>query len=102
VIAPQRNQYSIRRPGNQDMNKNTNNEIVEILAKRFILTFEQANNLYIAYRLSGSCEEGVEAVANLYKLNPEVVRHVFYALDDLYQIVKEEKDLKKWWETGEM
>ncbi|MFH1232127.1 MAG: hypothetical protein V1709_11605 [Planctomycetota bacterium] len=84
------------------MNKNTDNEIIEILAKRFVLTFEQAKTLSIAHRLTGSCEEGVEATANLYNLSPEIVRAVFYSLDDLYQIIKEEKDLKKWWETGEM
>jgi hypothetical protein len=84
------------------MNKNTDNEIVEIMAKRSILTFEQANDLYIAYRLAGSCDEGVETVANLYKLSPEVVRQVFYSLDYLYQLCKEEEDIKKWWKTGEM
>lgn len=86
----------------KDMNKNTDNKIIEILAKRFVLTFEQAEDLYIAYRFAGSCDEGVEATANLYNLSPEVVRAVFYSLDDLYQMCKEDEDLKKWWKTGEM
>lgn len=84
------------------MGKDTDNEIIEILAKRFILTFEQARDLYIAYRLTGSCDEGVQTVAKMYELSPEVVRQVFYSLDDLYQIIKEDADLKKWWKTGEM
>jgi len=84
------------------MNKNTENEIIGILAKRFVLTFEQAKDLYITHRLTGSCDEGVETVATMYELSPEVVRAVFYSLDDLYQIAKEDEDIKKWWKTGEM
>jgi hypothetical protein len=60
------------------------NEIIEILAKRFILTSEQAKDIYIAYSLTGSCDEGVKTVSELYGVGKEVVRRVFEALDDLY------------------
>jgi hypothetical protein len=84
------------------MSKESEDKIIAVLAKRFILTFEIAKDLYIAYRLTGSCDEGVETVAKMYELSPEVVRAVFYSLDDLYQMAKEDEDLKKWWKTGEM
>ena len=84
------------------MSKEGEHRVIEVLAKRFILTFEVAKDLYIAYRLTGSCDEGVECVAKMYELSPEVVRQVFYSLDDLRDIIKEEEDMKKWWKTGEM
>ena len=84
------------------MDKKVENEIIEALAKRFILPIEVAKDFYIAHRLTGSCDEGVECVAKMYALSPEVVRQVFYSLDDLYQMAKEDEDLKKWWKTGKM
>ena len=84
------------------MSKEGEKKVIEVLAKRFILTFEKAKDLYIAYRLAGSGDEGVACVAKMYELSPEVVRQVFYSLDDLYQLAKEDEDLKKWWKTGEM
>ncbi len=84
------------------MSKEGEDKVITILAKRFILSFEKAKDLYIAYRLAGSGDEGVECVAKMYELSPEVVRQVFYSLDDLRDIIKEEEDMKKWWKTGEM
>ena len=65
-------------------------KVIEILAKRFVLTFEQAKTLYVVYHLCGSCEEGVEGTytafeeKELYGIGKEVIRQVFTALDDLY------------------
>ncbi|MEW6026117.1 MAG: hypothetical protein AB1599_02315 [Planctomycetota bacterium] len=84
------------------MSKEDERKIVEILAKRFNLTLEQARDLVIAYRLSGSCDEGIMGTVYALDIKLETVQQVFYALDDLRDIIKEEEDMKKWWKTGEM
>ncbi|MDI6787519.1 MAG: hypothetical protein QME51_04035 [Planctomycetota bacterium] len=66
------------------MSKNIDNRIIEILAKQFILTFEQAKDLYIVYPLTGSDDEGVKVVAEIYGLSEVVVKKVFESLDDLF------------------
>lgn len=66
------------------MDDKITNKIIKVLAKRFILTTEQAKNLYYAYLLSGSCDEGVEVVAEMYGLSKAVIKQVFESLDDLY------------------
>jgi hypothetical protein len=66
------------------MDDKITSKIAETLAKRFILTFEQAKDLYFAYLLSGSCDEGVETVAKMYGISKAVVKQVFESLDDLY------------------
>jgi len=72
-------------------------KVVEILAKRFILTFKQAENLYLAYLCGGSCEESVEAVyavfeTEMFGIGKEVIRQVFEALHDLYYNPKYRED----------
>jgi hypothetical protein len=42
------------------------------------------------------------ATAQALDISLEIVQKVFYSLDDLTALVKEEQDLKKWWQTGEM
>jgi hypothetical protein len=59
------------------------------LAKRFVLTVEQAKSLYIAYILGGSCEEAVQAAYKMddkvmFGIGKGIIRQVFAALDDLY------------------
>ena len=64
-------------------------EVVEILAKRFVLTFEQATNLYLVYFLAGCCEEAVDAAYQMdekvmFGIGKGVIRQVLLALHDLY------------------
>jgi len=80
-------------------------DVNEILAERFILTLEQAKDLHILYRLCGSADEGIEAASQAPEasgISKEVIRQVFYSLDDLYQLEKEYREMWKWWKTGEM
>ncbi|MBI5778240.1 MAG: hypothetical protein HZA49_02130 [Planctomycetes bacterium] len=84
------------------MSKDTEKEIIKVLAKRFKLTLEQARNLVIAYRLSGSCDEGIMGTAQATGISLKIVMDVFYSLDDLRDIIKEDEDMKKWWKTGDM
>jgi len=90
-----------------------NTKVVEILAEQFHLSFEQAKELYILYRLCGSADAGIVAAFQYldsekpdWEIGLEVIKQVFYALDDLRDIIekgkKEEEELRKWWETGEM
>ena len=80
----------------------TENEIIEILAERFGLTFEQAQKLVICHKMSGSCDEGIMGTVQATGIGLEIVQQVFYSLDDLAAIIKTDQDMKKWWKTGEM
>jgi len=73
-------------------------KVIKILAKRFLLTFEQAETLYLAYHIGGSCEESVEAVytafeTEMYGIGKGVIRQVFEALHDLYYNPKYREDM---------
>ena len=90
------------RSDHEHSQKRSENKVIEILAKRFKLPLEQARDLVIAYRLSGSCDEGIMGMAQATGISLKIVMDVFYSLDDLAALVKEENDIKKWWKTGEM
>jgi len=84
-------------------------KVINILAERFNISPEQAKNLYIAYFLSGSCDEGIIGAYHSLNEDPnskislQLIMQVFYSLDDLYRIVEEDNEkLRKWWKTGKM
>ena len=88
------------------MAENEKIETAEYIAHIFDLSLEQARNLVTAYKLSGSCDEGIMGTTQAFGISLETVREVFYALDAVTAmnkaINKEEQDLNKWWKTGEM
>jgi len=84
------------------MAENKKDQVAEVLVRVFKIPLEQAKDLVMAYRLSGSYDEGIMATAQALDISLEIVQKVFYSLDDLAALVKEDQDLKKWWQTGEM
>jgi hypothetical protein len=70
-------------------NPHIDEKVVKVLMERFVLTHEQATELFLAYHLGGCCEDVVEAVYKMdekvmFGVGKDIIRQVFIALDDLY------------------